>query len=276
MLPLVFGHEARTRRWPYVTICLIGLNVLVFAFEVSVRQRLFPFLQEWGLVPARVQAEVTAHNMATVVSSEFMHGDFFHLFFNMWFLYVFGDSLEDALGHWWYLFLYLVAGFFGNMVFIATSGGSPYPVIGASGAIAGVMGASLVIWPTARLRVPGFVLGFFAFGLVLTLGNLVTGGLGFLFLLPALLVTLALMGYLVHEAGSIPGGLFRFFGTPAWAVLGMFLLLNVWEGAAAIVDPRLAGNVAVWAHVGGFAVGALFGALFPKSPVQLRRRRELA
>ena len=84
MLPVV-SHEVKTRRWPYVTVCLIGLNVIAFGFEASVGIRFVPFLQEWGVVPGRIQAEITAHNLFTVGSSMFLHVGFVHLLGNMWF-----------------------------------------------------------------------------------------------------------------------------------------------------------------------------------------------
>ena len=93
MLP-VTGHEVRTSSWPYVTVCLIGLNILVFAFEVTMGARFVPFLQQWGLVPGRVQAEVTMHNILTMGTSTFLHVSLIHLLGNMWFLFVFGDAVE--------------------------------------------------------------------------------------------------------------------------------------------------------------------------------------
>jgi len=273
MLPLVFSHEAKSRHWPLVTICLIGLNILIFLFEVSLGDGFDVFIQDWGLLPARVEAEVTLHNLATVVTSEFMHAGWLHIFFNMWFLYIFGDSLEDALGRWWYLMLYLVAGFFGSMAYIAASGGTPIPAVGASGAVSGVLGASLVIWPTARLNVPGLLLAWFSAGLLLTLAVMVFGGAGFLVGLPAaLLVFFAMLVWFVTKGGFLRG-IFGLQSTPAWFVFGMYLGLNLWSGVATIVDPVVGGGVGYWAHIGGFATGALFGWLFPKTPIALRRRR---
>ena len=68
MLPVV-SHEVKTGRWPHVTVCLIGLNLIVFAFEATIGVRFVPFLQEWGLVPARVNAEITSHNLVTLGTS---------------------------------------------------------------------------------------------------------------------------------------------------------------------------------------------------------------
>jgi membrane associated rhomboid family serine protease len=276
MLPLVFDHEAKTKRWPYVTICLIGINVLVFAFELSFRQRLSPFLLDWGLVPARMRAEVSVHNLVTAGSSIFLHSDALHLLFNLWFLWVFGDSLEDAFGHWWYLLLYLASGFFGSMAFVAVSGGSPIPVVGASGAISGVLGASLVVWPTARLRVPALVLALFAAFLTLSTLNLLTRGDGQALVPLGLTVGVVALvwsvGHAMNRGSDLLHGLVYLFGVPAWFVLGVYLLLNLWAGAIVVIDADLAGNVGFVAHIGGFIAGAVFAVLFPKSPVELGRQ----
>ena len=101
-----------------------------------------------------------------MLTSLFLHVSVIHVVTNMWFLYVFADAVEDALGHWWFLALYLLAGFFGGMAFIATSSSLPIPAVGASGAIAGVMAASLVMWPRARLKAPGILLLLFTLSIV--------------------------------------------------------------------------------------------------------------
>ena len=109
MLP-VWSHEAKTYRWPYATIGLIGVNVLVFVFELSIGVRFAPFLQQWGLVPARVNSEVTVHNVLTIGTAMFLHTGWLHLIGNMWFLFVFGDAVEDAFGWRWFLAIYLRVG----------------------------------------------------------------------------------------------------------------------------------------------------------------------
>ena len=145
--------------------------------------------------------------------------------------------------------------------------------MGASGAISGVLGASLVIWPTARLNVPGFLLAWFLGGLVLTLGTIVFGGAGFWLALPlAVLVLVGMLTAFVVKDG-FRRGLLGLRSTPAWFVLCMYLGLNLWSGVASIVDPQVGGGVGYWAHIGGFATGALFGWLFPKTPIALHRRR---
>ncbi len=271
MLPVV-SHEVKTGRWPYVTVCLIGLNVIAFAFEASVGIRFVPFLQEWGVVPGRIQAEITTHNVFTVGSSMFLHVGFVHLLGNMWFLYVFGDAVEDAFGPWWYLGLYLASGFFGTMAFVATAGASPLPVIGASGAVSGVMAASLVLWPRARLKTPGVLLLLFVLGLCYEI-LIVTGVPGFLLGGPFLFIV-GVIGLLLltRTAGGFFAGLFHLVAIPAWAVLGLYVSLQLFSGLLVVVNPAYAGAVGYWAHIGGFAGGAILAWVFPKHPHLLADR----
>jgi membrane associated rhomboid family serine protease len=268
----VFSHEVKTSRWPYMTICLIGLNVLMFAFEVTVGARFVPFLQEWGVVPGRIQAEITGHNVLTVGSSMFLHVGLVHLLGNMWFLYVFGDAVEDAFGPWWYLGLYLVSGFFGTMVFVATAGKSPLPAIGASGAVSGVMAASLLLWPGAKLKTPGVFLLLYIIGLLyelmVVIGTpswLLGGGLSFVVL------TFGSM-LLTRNAGGFIAGLLHMVALPSWAVVGFFMTVQLFNGLLVVVNPAFAGAVGYWAHIGGFAAGALLAWVFPKHPKLLAER----
>jgi len=271
VLPVV-SHEVKTRRWPYVTVCLIGLNVIAFGFEASVGIRFVPFLQEWGVVPGRIQAEITVHNLFTVGSSMFLHVGFVHLLGNMWFLYVFGDAVENAFGPWWYLGLYLASGFFGTMAFVATAGASPLPVIGASGAISGVMAASLVLWPKARLKTPGIFLLLFVLGLFYEI--LVAAGIPSFLLGGPFLFVVSVVGLLLltRNAGGFFAGLFHLVAIPAWAVLGLYVSLQLFSGLLVVVDPAYAGAVGYWAHIGGFAGGAILAWVFPKHPRLLADR----
>jgi len=271
VLPVV-SHEVQTRRWPYVTVCLIGLNVIAFAFETSVGTRFVPFLQEWGVVPGRIRAEVTTHNLFTVGSSMLLHVGFVHLLGNMWFLYVFGDAVEDAFGPWWYLGLYLASGFFGTMAFVATAGASPLPVIGASGAVSGVMAASLVLWPKARLKTPGIFLLLFILGLFYEL--LIAAGVPSFLLGGPFLLIVSVIGLLLltRNAGGFFAGLFHLVAIPAWAVLGLYVSLQLFSGLLVVVNPAYAGAVGYWAHIGGFAGGAILAWVFPKHPHLLADR----
>lgn len=274
VLPVV-SHEVRTGRWPYATVCLIGLNVLALAFAVSLGPRFVPFLQQWGLVPARIQAEVTAHNVVTVATSTFLHVGVLHLVMNMWFLFVFGDVLEDAMGPWWFLFLYLVSGFFGSMLYVATAPGSPIPAVGASGAVSGVMAAALVLWPAARLRLPGALLIVFVLSFALTVLVEVGVTARVPLAVAAAAVTLAVALLLRREAGGLLAGLVGGIRVPAWLVLGLYIGLQLSSGVLVLVSPVYGASFGYWAHVGGFATGALLGWLFPSSPRPLQRAAEV-
>lgn len=274
MIPVV-SHEVRTHRWPYVTICLMGLNVLVFVFELSVGPRFVPFLQEWGIVPARINAEVTLHNQFTVATSMFLHVGVIHLIGNLWFLFVFGDAVENALGHWWYLALYLVSGFFGSMTWVATAGGAVVPAVGASGAISGVMAASLVLWPTARLRAPGVLLIPFVFLFVASLLALAGAPL-LLAAFVAMCAALAAGALVLNAAGGVVSALFAGVSLPAWLVLGLYAVMQLFNGVLVIVSPADAGSVGYWAHIGGFVAGGVLTWLFPAHPRRLLRGEETA
>jgi membrane associated rhomboid family serine protease len=280
MLP-VYSHEARTYRWPYATVTLIGINVLAFVFELSVGARFVPFLQEWGLVPARVNAEVTSHNLLTLVTAMFLHVGWIHLLGNMWFLFVFGDAVEDAFGWCWFVAIYLVSGFFANIAFMAATSSSSIPAIGASGAIAGVMGASLVLWPTARLKI--FTILLMAWAFYLCYEVLVAVGTPSIVLGGSVLFVLSMIGSAVWYAvgrqrktgQSFVYTLFVAVTLPAWVVLGLFFLTNLWSGALSVVSPAYGGAVGWWAHIGGFVAGAVLAKLFPKRPIVLANRAVL-
>ena len=277
MLP-VYSHEARTHRWPYATIALIGVNVLAFAFELSVGPRFVSFLQEWGLVPARVNAEVTRHNILTLATAMFLHVGWVHLIGNMWFLFVFGDAVEDAFGWRWFVTIYLLSGFFANVAFMVATAGSSTPAIGASGAVAGVMGASLMLWPTARLKICTLALYVWGFSvcyevcLAIGVPDIALGG--------SVLFVLSMLGSLVWYSVSRQRRTGQGFtytllvavALPAWVVLGLFFLTNLWSGALSVVSPAYGGAVGWWAHIGGFVAGATFARLFPRHPIALEQR----
>jgi len=170
MLPL--GDRNPTRRTPVVTWLLIALNVAVFLYELSLSTRaLDRFMLNWGAVPRYVLAALAsptapgaAQVFQTLVTSQFIHGGWVHLIGNMLFLYIFGDNIEDMLGHMGFVVFYLVCGVMAALAqtfVVAPFLGRPtVPMVGASGAIAGVLGAYLLLYPTARISVliPLFVL----------------------------------------------------------------------------------------------------------------------
>jgi membrane associated rhomboid family serine protease len=136
---------------PYVTYSLIGLNALLFLFEVSLPPfQLNRFLFEFGLVPALFTGNPVAGSV-TVLTSMFLHGGWIHLIANMWALYLFGDNIEDYLGGFKFILLYFAGGVFAALLQILFAPTSEVPMIGASGAIAAVMGAYFLLFPAARV-----------------------------------------------------------------------------------------------------------------------------
>jgi membrane associated rhomboid family serine protease len=129
-----------------VTLLLIVVNVLVWLYEVSLGrgQPLNDFIATYGIVPDRLHA-------VSIITSMFIHGGWLHILGNMWFLWIFGRGVEDILGHAKYLFFYLACGIAAGLVHIVVNANSPVPTVGASGAIAGVMGAYLIKFPRARI-----------------------------------------------------------------------------------------------------------------------------
>jgi membrane associated rhomboid family serine protease len=130
---------------PVVTAGLIVANVLVFLHQVSLDDfSLNHFIRTYAIVPARFE-------FSTLFSSMFLHGGWLHLIGNMWFLWIYGDNVEDILGGLRYLVFYLLCGVAAGLTHVLTNAGSPVPTIGASGAVAGVMGAYLVKFPHSRI-----------------------------------------------------------------------------------------------------------------------------
>ena len=136
----------RPSRMPIVTAGIIAANVVVFLLELSGGE---PFVRSWSLVPADI---VAGHHLVTLLTSMFMHGSWSHILGNMVFLWAFGPEIEDAMGAGRYLAFYLLGGLAATTAQIAASPGSTVPNLGASGAIAAVMGAFLVTYPRDRIR----------------------------------------------------------------------------------------------------------------------------
>lgn len=137
---------------PYVTFALIAINVLVFLWYFTSlsewdTQRLF---WTWGLIPARV---MSGEGLETIATSMFLHAGWMHLGGNMLFLWIFGDNLEEEMGHLGFLIFYLACGAAAGLGQALPDPGSPVPMVGASGAIAGVMGGYLLLFPKAKVDV---------------------------------------------------------------------------------------------------------------------------
>lgn len=148
MLPIGDDNSAR-RSVPIVTYILIALNVLFFFVELSGGDE---FIKQWAFVPSRFMANPIA-DFATLFTSMFMHGGWVHLGGNMLYLWIFGDNVEDRLGPAKFLGFYLLCGLAATFAQLAFSLGSNIPNLGASGAIAGVLGAYLVMFPQGRVQV---------------------------------------------------------------------------------------------------------------------------
>src|SRR5437763_8975755 len=143
MIPLRDIIPSRTV--PYITITIIALNALAWLFEVSLSPEVLEqFLRIYGVVPADFTAP-------TLITSMFLHGSWMHVIGNMWYLWIFGDNVEDRLGHGRFIVFYLMCGIAAALGQVAMDPLSTLPTIGASGAIAGVMGAYFVLYPQSRV-----------------------------------------------------------------------------------------------------------------------------
>ncbi len=148
MLPLGDDNSAR-RTFPIITYALIALNVLMFLVELSNGDA---FITKWSFVPSRFAADPSGQFL-TIFSSMFMHAGWIHIGGNMLYLFIFGDNVEDRLGHLRYLIFYLLCGIAASFAQYLVSIGSSVPNLGASGAIAGVLGAYIIMFPGERVRV---------------------------------------------------------------------------------------------------------------------------
>jgi membrane associated rhomboid family serine protease len=211
---------------PYITYCLIALNVLVFVFELSLNGSSRNALMfQLGFVPARFAYALSGARpggaevaVLPIFTAMFLHASWLHLIGNMWVLWIFGDNIEDYLGHFKYIVFYLAGGVAAAILHTLLNWGSRLPSVGASGAIAAVMGAYLILYPRAR---------------VLTIVPLII--------------------------------FFTFWWLPAWIVLGYWFVLQFLSGAATAVaaTSQTTGGVAFWAHVGGFVAGIVMIKVFP-------------
>ena len=199
-----------SRTFPGVTIVLIVVNGLAFLYEVGLPSReLSVFIHTWGFVPA-------AFSPLAIVSSMFLHGGIAHLAGNMLFLWIFGDNVEDRMGHGRFVVFYVLVGLVAALAHAWSDPASAVPTVGASGAIAGVMGAYFVLYPQSRILtwVPPIFL----------------------------------------------------FEVPATVFLGLWFLLQLVSGVGASIIPAgsgdMTGGIAFWAHVAGFAAGAVLITAF--------------
>lgn len=237
MIPL--RDDVPSRSVPFVNYLLIAGNAVFWAFELLLGERGLPrFLKQAAVVPALYTGDDQALGLIEIVLttfqadlglrvllSMFLHGGWLHFLGNMLYLWIFGDNVEDRMGHLRFLVFYLLCGWIAAYAHVWAEPGSRVPAIGASGAIAGVLGAYMLLYPTARV------------------------------------VTV------------IPLGIF--FPTvqlPALLLLGWWFVQQFLLGSLSLAQgPQQGGGTAWWAHIGGFAAGALLVGLF-----QNPRRRPVA
>lgn len=195
MIPLRDENPSATV--PVVTRALIGANLAVFVYELLLGRDLGGFLYAWGFTPVKLTLAVRYGDLpllpavAPLLTAMFLHGGWSHLIGNLWYLWIFGDNVEDAIGHAGFLLFYLGCGVAASLVHYLAAPVAAIPMVGASGAIAAVLGAYIVRWPRARVLtllpifpffqvvpLPAFlVLGlWFLFQFILGLGSPVTGG----------------------------------------------------------------------------------------------------
>ncbi len=213
MIPL--RDSIRSRTAPFVTVFIIAANVLVFVREAALGPAAEAFLYQWGFVPARFFDALhggapLAAGIVPLFSSIFLHGGVMHLAGNMWFLWIFGDNVEDRLGHAAFAFFYLACGVLAGLAHAFAAPSAALPAVGASGAIAGVLGAYFVFHPTGRVLtlIPLFV--FFT-----------TAEIPAAFFLIVWFAFQALSGAVEWSAG--PGAAGETGGVAWWAHVGGFL-----------------------------------------------------
>lgn len=209
MLPL--RDDIPSSRRPVITYFLVGLNTLVFFYQLSLGSGLNDFFVTYGAIPAKI---LTGTSLYTLFTSMFMHGGFLHILGNMLYLWIFGDNVEDTLGKFWFIIMYLLSGLVGSFAHILVSPNSGIPMIGASGAVSGVLGCYIMLYPKARV----------------------------LALVPIIFFIRIIM-------------------LPAYIFLGFWIFLQMIYGVGTIGG---SGGVAYFAHIGGFAVGIIFGLIFKK------------
>jgi membrane associated rhomboid family serine protease len=217
MIPL--KDDVPSSGFPFVTIGLIVLNVLVFLYQASIgmgsERAAEAFIMEFGAVPCRVTGACAVAGdfpppIATIFTSMFMHGGLFHVAGNMLYLWIFGDNVEDTLGHGRFLLFYLLSGMAAAAAQIVMNPDSRVPMVGASGAVSGVLGAYLILFPYARVLVL-LIFGFF----------------------------------------------FRIVRWPASIVLGFWIVVQFLNGliTVSVAAGGAAGGTAWFAHIGGFLAG---------------------
>ena len=197
MIPL--RDDNPTRTFAFVTVAIIALNAVVFWHELTLpgAGQVEAFVGNFALTPAHLTRMPSREAYLTIFTSMFLHGSWLHIIGNIWFLWIFGNNIEDSVGHFRFIFFYLLCGIAAAAAQVAISPESTTPMIGASGAISGVLGAYLLLFPRARVvvllpiwifwrlvEVPAVLMLIFWFGIQLLSGLAVrgvnlTGGVAF-------------------------------------------------------------------------------------------------
>ena len=181
MIP--FRDNIPSRTFPFITLLLILANIVAFLFELSLSPRVLDaFIRTFGVIPADIPAwpgsqEPLVAIIVPYFTSMFLHGGWMHLIGNMWYLWIFGDNVEDRVGHFRFLVFYLLCGLGAGIVHTVVNLSSVIPSVGASGAIAGVLGAYAVSFPKARVLT---LLPIFIFVQIIEIPALIVLGLWFL------------------------------------------------------------------------------------------------
>src|SRR5262245_17783430 len=211
MIP--FRDNIPSRTFPVINVLLIVANVLVFLYELSLGSGLDRFIMHYGVVPAAVFAWPESNLSVSAVitpffTSMFLHGGWLHLIGNMWYLWIFGDNVEDRLGHFAYLVFYLLCGLGAGVVHTILNYDMTIPSVGASGAIAAVLGAYVISYPFARVLT---LIPIFVFWQIVEIPALIVLGLWF--------VLQFLYGAASLAATTGPAG-----GVAWWAHIGGFVI----------------------------------------------------
>lgn len=229
MIPLSDDNPAE--RAPIVTVSAIITCTLVFLYQASLPEHPGEaFVYHYGAIPAVVTGQAglppelaALPGYTSLLTSMFLHGGWMHLIGNMMYLWIFGNNVEDSMGHVRFAVFYLLSGLLAAYSHILTDPSSTIPMIGASGAISGVLGAYLLLHPHAQVLV----------------------------LIP--------FGFMSRTAY-----------VPAWIVLGLWFVMQVFSGGASLGEKG--GGVAFFAHIGGFVVGMLLIGVFKRREVPLLAR----
>lgn len=151
MIPL--RDENPTKTFPFITLSIIAINVVVFIYEFMLGAGLQEKIVEFGVIPYNITHPASFAVFLTLFTAIFFHAGFFHILGNMWYLWIFGNNIEDRLGHIKFIFFYLCCGLVASLGHVFSDTGSKMPMIGASGAISGVLGAYIILYPRAKILV---------------------------------------------------------------------------------------------------------------------------